>query len=75
MISGMPLPKRSLDGAPGASSSTRPRRVVEVGGVSLLLYGRLDCLKAGEIIDIKFTKSYDAGKIISAAPSTPPTSS
>ena len=40
----------------------KAKKVVEVGGVSLLLYGRLDCLKAGEIIDVKFTKSYDAGK-------------
>lgn len=40
----------------------KAKKAVEVGGMSLLLYGRLDCLKAGEIIDIKFTKSYDAGK-------------
>lgn len=35
---------------------------VTVGGVDLLLYGRLDCLRAGEIIDIKFSKAYDPGK-------------
>lgn len=34
--------------------------------MNLLLYGRLDCLKAGEIIDIKFTKSYDVGKYFSS---------
>lgn len=39
---------------------------IEVGGMNLLLYGRLDCLKAGEIIDIKFTKNYDAGKFFSS---------
>lgn len=33
-----------------------------VGGIDLLLYGRLDCLRAGEIIDIKFSKAYDPGK-------------
>jgi hypothetical protein len=33
-----------------------------VRGVDLLLYGRLDCLKAGIIYDIKFTGSYDYGK-------------
>ncbi len=33
-----------------------------VCGVDLLLYGRLDCLLAGEIIDIKFSKAYDPGK-------------
>ena len=42
------------------------KKTIEVGGVSLLLYGRLDCLKAGEIIDIKFTKSYDTGKFFSS---------
>lgn len=35
---------------------------ISVGGMTLLLHGRLDCLKAGEITDIKFTKSYDPGK-------------
>lgn len=29
----------------------KAKKIVEVGGMSLLLYGRLDCLKAGEIID------------------------
>ena len=33
-----------------------------MAGEQLLLYGRLDCLKAGEIIDIKFSKGYDRGK-------------
>ena len=42
------------------------KKTVEVGGTSLILYGRLDCLKAGEIIDIKFTKSYDTGKYFSS---------
>ncbi len=40
----------------------RAKKPIEVGDMNLLLYGRLDCLKAGEIIDVKFTKSYDAGK-------------
>ena len=44
----------------------KAKKAVEVGGMSLLLYGRLDCLKAGEIIDIKFTKNYDAGKFFSS---------
>ena len=35
---------------------------VEVEGLDLLLYGRLDCLRAGEIIDIKYTSKYDVGK-------------
>lgn len=52
--------------APVASSQYKAKKIVEVGGMSLLLYGRLDCLKAGEIIDIKFTKSYDTGKFFSS---------
>lgn len=37
------------------------KRVV-IDGTVFVLHGRLDCLKAGEITDIKFTKSYDPGK-------------
>lgn len=40
----------------------RARREIQTGGLTLVLYGRLDCLKAGEIIDIKFSGSYDVGK-------------
>jgi len=35
-----------------------------VDNVELLLYGRLDVLHAGNIFDIKFSKSYDRGKYI-----------
>lgn len=44
----------------------KAEKPVEVDGTELLLYGRLDCLKAGEIIDIKFTGGYDAGKYFSS---------
>jgi hypothetical protein len=37
-------------------------RNVQVGGLTMLLNGRLDCLRAGEIFDIKFSKSYEPGK-------------
>lgn len=40
----------------------KARREVKVNGCKLLLYGRLDWLKAGEIIDCKFTTNYDPGK-------------
>lgn len=40
----------------------KAKKPIEVDGISLLLYGRLDCLKAGEIIDTKFSKNYDRGK-------------
>lgn len=42
----------------------RAKKIVEVGGLTLVLYGRLDCLKSGEIYDIKFSKSYERGKYL-----------
>lgn len=39
---------------------------IKVGGLSILLYGRLDALKAGVIYDIKYCGSYDKGKYISS---------
>lgn len=35
---------------------------VEVDGRKILLYGRIDVLRAGVIYDIKFSKSYERGK-------------
>jgi len=35
---------------------------INVEGLDFLLYGRLDCLKAGVISDIKFSGSYAVGK-------------
>lgn len=35
---------------------------VDIGGMKIFLYGRLDALKAGTIYDIKFSKGYDRGK-------------
>lgn len=40
----------------------RARKEVCVGGLTLVLYGRLDALRAGGIYDIKFSKGYDRGK-------------
>lgn len=42
----------------------RLSREIVVEGVTFLCYGVLDCLKAGEIIDIKFSKTYDVGKYL-----------
>ena len=50
--------RRVLGGVP----QLRASRTIEVDGMTLVLYGRLDWLKAGEIVDIKFTKNYDPGK-------------
>lgn len=37
---------------------------IEVSGIRVLLYGRIDFLKAGVVIDTKFSKSYERGKYI-----------
>ena len=46
----------------GGALQCKAAKEIEVDGVPLLLYGRLDCLKAGEIIDIKFSGVYERGK-------------
>lgn len=35
---------------------------IDVAGEEFILHGRIDCLKAGEIFDFKYSKSYDRGK-------------
>ena len=39
-------------------------RNIMVDGMEILLYGRLDVLKAGKVIDIKFSGRYDRGKFV-----------
>ena len=44
----------------------KAKKEIVVSGIKFLLYGRLDVLKAGEIIDTKFSKGYERGKYISS---------
>lgn len=46
----------------GAQLQYRARRMIQVGDISLVLYGRLDALKAGVVYDIKFSAKYERGK-------------
>ena len=46
----------------GGQLQYKAKKQIEVRGITILLYGRLDVLKAGEVIDIKFSGSYDRGK-------------
>ena len=46
----------------GGILQCRASKDIEVSGMNILLYGRLDALLAGVIYDIKFSKSYDVGK-------------
>lgn len=40
----------------------KAKKPITVSGIPFLLYGRLDVLKAGQVIDIKFSGSYERGK-------------
>ena len=48
----------------GALFQFKASKEVDVQGMTLLLYGKFDALKAGVIYDIKFSKSYESGKFI-----------
>lgn len=50
----------------GGRLQYKASKLIEVAGMELVLYGRLDVLKAGEIYDIKFSKDYERGKYISS---------
>ncbi len=48
----------------GGVLQCRSKKIIQVDSMQVLLYGRLDCLKAGEIFDIKFSSKYERGKYI-----------
>lgn len=48
----------------GGRIQFRAKREIQVNGMTLLLYGRLDALKAGVVYDIKFSSKYERGKFI-----------
>ena len=48
----------------GGQLQYKAKKEITVSGIPILLYGRLDVLKAGEVIDIKFSKGYERGKYI-----------
>ena len=50
----------------GGQLQFKARKYVTVHGMDFLLFGKLDVLKAGDIDDIKFSKSYDRGKYFSS---------
>lgn len=54
--------RRVADRVRGGAFQFKALKRATINGVEFVLYGRLDVLKAGEIIDIKFSKSYDRGK-------------
>lgn len=48
----------------GGCLQYKAKKEITVSGIQILLYGRLDVLKAGEVIDTKFSKGYERGKYI-----------
>ncbi len=48
----------------GGLLQVRAKRDLQIGGLDILLYGRLDALKAGVVYDIKFSKTYERGKYL-----------
>lgn len=54
--------QRIADYVRGGQLQFKASRVVEICGLPILLYGRLDALKAGAIYDIKFSRKYERGK-------------
>lgn len=48
----------------GSVVQYKAKKEIEVSGIRVILYGRIDFLKAGVVIDTKFSKSYERGKYI-----------
>lgn len=46
----------------GSINQYKAKMELQISGISVLLYGRIDFLKAGKVIDTKFSKSYERGK-------------
>jgi len=58
--------KKVADIVGGGRLQYKVSKKIEVNGIELVLYGRLDALKAGVVYDIKFSGSYDVGKYITS---------
>lgn len=50
----------------GGQLQFKSRKTIQVRGMDVVLYGRLDALKAGTIYDIKFSRGYERGKFYSS---------
>ena len=50
----------------GGLAQYRAKAETEIDGIRVLMYGRLDWLRAGVIYDTKFSQSYDRGKYITS---------
>lgn len=50
----------------GGCLQYKAKKEIAVAGITFLLYGRLDALKAGAIYDIKFSSGYEKGKYVAS---------
>jgi hypothetical protein len=50
----------------GGCLQYKAKKEIVVAGITFLLYGRLDALKAGVIYDIKFSSGYEKGKYVAS---------
>lgn len=50
----------------GGQLQHKASQIIRIGDMDILLYGRLDALKAGYIYDIKFSKGYERGKYVAS---------
>lgn len=51
----------------GGDFQTAISKKVEICGMNIMLYGKLDCLKAGKIYDIKYVREYTYLKYIASS--------
>lgn len=50
----------------GGCLQYKAKKEIAVAGITFLLYGRLDALKAGAIYDIKFSPGYEKGRYVAS---------
>lgn len=57
---------RKAAGMVGGLAQYKAKAETTIDGIRVLMYGRLDWLRAGVIYDTKFSKSYDRGKYLTS---------
>lgn len=58
--------KQVADRVRGGVPQMKINKEISVNGFTLVLHGRLDWLRAGEIIDVKYTSKYESGKFFTS---------
>lgn len=58
--------KQVADRVRGGVPQMKINKEITVNGFTFVLHGRLDWLKAGEIVDVKYTGKYESGKFFTS---------